>query len=274
MKKVTKFIGRCIILASLIITTSYANNQVSDAQIYQLMDKSGTTKIIEGLPLQIQAMGQQMALTNKDPVEHKNFMQVFTSSLNPDVMLRQMLEHIKKNVSPQELQHILTWLDSDLASRLIKAELQSADPKFQQNLMHYIADLQTTPPAPARTKAILNYVESSQVVEQSLKMIMSMLNNMFAALKATQPENEELAATLDAQIEQMAVSMKPVMEQQMILTSYFIYRDISEEDLTQYSNFYKQETGKKYLSLMVGAIGDGMSEWGASLVKKIAKEKS
>jgi len=274
MKKVTKFIGRCIILASLIITTSYANNQISDAQIYQLMDKSGTTKIIEGLPLQMQAMGQQMALTNKDPVEHKKFMQVFTSSLNPDVMLRQMLEHIRKNVSPQELQHILTWLDSDLASRLIKAELQSADPKFQQNLMHYIADLQTTPPAPARTKVILNYVESSQVVEQSLKMIMSMLNNMFAALKATQPENEELAATLDAQIEQMAVSMKPVMEQQMILTSYFIYRDISEEDLTQYSNFYKQETGKKYLSLMVGAIGDGMSEWGASLVKKIAKEKS
>ena len=274
MKKFTTFIGRCIVLASLIITTSYASNQISDAQVYQLMDKSGVTKSIEGLPQQLQAMGQQMALTAKNPAEHQKFMEVFVSSLNPDVMLNQMSEHIKKNVSYDELQLILTWLDSDLASRVVNAELQSSDPKFQQNLMHYIAELQTTPPSPERTKVIINYVESAEVVEQSINMIMAMLENMFEAFKVTQPENVELAGQLDVQLEQMAANIKPAMEQQMILTSYFIYRDISNKDLNQYSSFYKQDTGKKYLSLMIGAIGDGMSDWGASLIHQIAKEKS
>jgi len=274
MRKVTTFIGRCIVLASLIITTSYANNQISDAQVYQLMDKSGVTKSIEGLPQQLQAIGQQMALTAKDSAEHQKFMKVFVASLNPDVMLRQMSDHIKKNVSYDELQLILTWLDSDLASRVVNAELQSSDPKFQQNLMHYMAELQATPPSPERTKVIINYVESSEIVDQSINMIMAMLENMFEAFKVTEPENVELAKQLDIQLQQMAANIKPAMEQQMTLTSYFIYRDISNKDLNQYSHFYKQDTGKKYLSLMVGAIGDGMNEWGASLIQQVAKEKS
>ncbi|NQZ86916.1 MAG: hypothetical protein HRT54_04980 [Colwellia sp.] len=274
MKKLTTFIGRCIILASFIITTSYANNQISDAQIYQLMDKSGATKSIEGLPEQMQAMGQQMALTAKNPSEHKKFMEVFVSSLNTDKLLQQMSEHIRKNVSSEELQLILTWLDSDLASRVVSAELQSAEPKFQQNLMHYVAELQTTPPSAERTKVIINYVESSEVVEQGINMVTALLGNMFEAIKITQPENVQLAKQLDGQLEQMAVNMKPAMEQQMILTSYFIYRDISNEDLNQYSSFYKKETGQKYLSLMVGAIGEGLNEWGASLIHQIAKEQS
>jgi len=274
MKRVTTFIGQCIILASFIITTSYASNQISDAQVYQLMDKSGVTKSIEGLPQQLQAMGQQMALTAKDPSEHQKFMEVLVSSLNADVMLQKMSEHIKKNVSFEELQHILTWLDTDLAASVVNAELQSADPKFQQNLMHYVAELQTTPPTAERTKVIINYVESSEVVEQGLNMIIAMLGNMFEAIKVTQPENVELAKQLDVQLDQMAVNMKPAMEQQMIMTSYFIYRDISNEDLNKYSHFYKQETGKKYLSLMVGAIGDGMSDWGTSLIQQVSKEKS
>jgi hypothetical protein len=51
MKKFTTFIALCIILVSSIITTSYANDQITDKQIYQLMDKSGITQSIEGLPL-------------------------------------------------------------------------------------------------------------------------------------------------------------------------------------------------------------------------------
>lgn len=41
--KLTTIIRRCIILASFIITNSFVNNQISDAQVYQLMDTSGVT---------------------------------------------------------------------------------------------------------------------------------------------------------------------------------------------------------------------------------------
>lgn len=251
------------------VTSVYANQAVSDAQVYQLLDKSGVTRTIEGLPMQMQAIGQQMALTAKDPSEHQKFMAVFSSSVNTDQMLQEMRDSIKSNVSNDEIANILTWLDSELATRIVQAELQSAQPDFQQNLMRYLAELQTNPPSPERTKAIINYVESADVVEQSMNMIMGMVEVMFEGLKANQPENTELAANLDNQIEQMAKAMKPGLEQQMILTSYFIYQNISDEDLSKYSEFYQQPVGKKYLSLLVNAMTQAMGNWGKSLINEI-----
>jgi hypothetical protein len=274
MKKLSILFGHAVILASLMISSVFANEQVSDTQIYQLMDKSGATRAIEGLPLQMQAMGQQMALTAKDPSEHQKFMEIFLSSMDTEVMLAQMLASIRANVSQTELTSILQWLETDLASKIVKAELQSAEPEFQQNLTRYLADLQATPPSTERTQAIIYYVESSQVVEQAMKMMMEMIKNMFEAVKVANPNNQELATNLDAQLAQMATSMRPALEQQMILTSYFIYKDISDAELAQYSDFYQQEIGKKYLSLLIDAMGSALNGWGTSLVNQIVETKS
>ncbi len=273
MKKITTFLASAFMLTSLIVTSSFANAQVSDAQIYQLMDKSGTTRMIESLPLQMQGMSQQMALTSKDTAEHQKFSKILTSSMNTDAMLEQMFNYIKANVSPEEMQNILTWLESDLATRVVAAELQSAEPQFQQNLMTFIGQLQATPPTPERTQAIINYVESSEIVEQTLIIVVGMAKNMFAALKASKPDNAEFSATLDAQLVQMETMMRPAFEQQMILTSYYIYRDFSEADITKYSNFYQQDLGKKYLTLLVGAVGEGLNGWGENLIKQIVADK-
>lgn len=274
MKKLTTFFGGCIVLASLIVNAAWASNKIDDAQIYQLLDKSGVTRAIEGMPMQMNAMGQQMGLTSKDPAGHQEFMKVFTSSINTNEMILQMLESVRKNATQEEMTKILQWLDTELASRVVAAELQSTAPEFQQNLMHYMADLQTNPPSAERTAAIIHYVESSNIVDHSFEMIMGMLENMFSGLKATSPEDSELASNLDLQLQQMMTAMKPAFEQQMILTSYYIYRDISNEDLAEYSDFYQKDTGKKYLSLLVGAVGEAMGNWGSTLVNQINEDKS
>ncbi|WP_440877603.1 hypothetical protein [Thalassotalea sp. PLHSN55] len=274
MKTITSYISRLFVLLSVLSFSSIAAAQVSDAQVYQLLDKSGATKTIEGLPMQMQAMGQQIALTAKNPAEHQKFMETFLSSLNTDVMLQNMVGYVKKNASEADIAPILTWLDSDLAKRMISAELQASDPQFQQNLMGFMGQLQANPPSPERTQTIINYVQSSAIVDQSMKVVMAMVTNMFDALKASKPENAEIAAQLDAQVDQMASMMKPALEQQMTLTSYYIYRDMSNEDINQYAEFFTQDVGKKYLDILMGAVGEGLNEWGVSLVKAIEKEQT
>ncbi|WP_206484056.1 hypothetical protein [Thalassotalea sp. G2M2-11] len=272
--KIFTHIRYCILVMSLITFTSHAYNKVSDEQVYTLMDKSGITRSIQGLPMQMNMIGQQMALTAKDPAEHQKFMQIFTSSMDTDGMVQKMLVHIQNNVSASEMESILAWLDSDLATRIVKAELQSTEPEFQQNFMRFMADMQSNPPAQARTQAIIHYVESSKVAEQAMKMMKGMMKNMFMAIKASKPEDQELAANLDKQLEQMSASLQPVLKQQMILTSYFIYQNISNEDLANYSNFFMHDTGKKYLSVLVDAVGAAMNDWGATLMKNVIAEQS
>ena len=237
------------------------------------MDKSGLTRAIEGLPLQMQAMGQQMALTEKDTDEHSALMKILISSLDTDVMLNIMAAYSKNEFSNAEVQSLLAWLNTELTSKVINAELQATEPEFQQNLMRYIADLQTTPPTQQRSQMVINFVESSGMVEQALNMIHGLVKNMFAAVKANDPQNTELATQLDTQLEQMMAMMKPSMEQQMVLTSYYIYRDISDAELAQYSKFYTQDLGAKYLSTVYTGLGKAMSNWGTNLVSQIESAK-
>jgi hypothetical protein len=272
MKKTISLLGSIFIVTVLTITSSFANNQVSDAQIYQLMDKSGVTRAIDGFPMQMQAMGQQMALTAKDSAEHQKFMKTFISSVNTEEMNQAIYSSIKQNVASEDMIKMLAWLEGELAAKIVAAELQSTEPEFQQNLMHFIADLQTTPPSQERTQTIIHYVESSKVAEQGLDMVIAIVKNMFEAIKVGKPDDKELATQLDAQLAQMKATMGPAFEQQMVLTSYYIYRDISDADLNQYSNFYQQEIGKKYLSALMEAIGDAMGQWSSSLVKLIEAE--
>ena len=155
----------------------------------------------------------------------------------------------------------------------MKAELQSNEPEFQQNLMRYIADLQANPPSPERTQAVINYVEATGMADQAMKMIGAIVGNMFSAMKAKDPENSELATTLDTQLEQMETMMKPGIEQQMVLTSYYVYRDISVADLNEYAAFYQQPLGEKFLSSIFEALGVAMSQWGNNLVDQITANK-
>ena len=269
MKKFTSFLGGTLIAVSSLLTFNLHAESASDGQIYQLLDKSGTTRMIEGLPLQMQAMGQQIGLTAKDPKEHQDFMSLFVGTINTDQMMRQMLDSVKSNMSSDDIQGVLDWLNSDVGERIVSAELKSAEPEFQQALMLYIAELQTSHPSNERKKVIMDFVEKSNMVDQGMNMVANMMKNMFAAVKANEPDNKELAANLDNQLAFMVDSMRPAFEQQMVLTSYYLYQDISNEDIAKYSQFFEQPTGQKYLTVMYEALSDTMSTWGTSMITEL-----
>ncbi|XOV79761.1 MAG: hypothetical protein ACFHVJ_02105 [Aestuariibacter sp.] len=274
MKNQLSYLWGLVLLTTIASTSVFARNQVTDAEIYQLMDKSGITRGIQGLPMQMQAMGQQMALTAKDPAEHQAFMQMFLGSMDTDKMLATMAEYLRAHASQKQVQALLSWMESDLVSRFIQAELRASEPQFQQELMTYLAELQAAPPSQERTAAVVNFVSSSEMVEQSLKMVTAMLENMFSAVKALNPGNEELATNLDNQADVIATALRGSIEQQMIISSYYIYQDFSNEELAQYSQFYQQELGKSYLKLLFGGMGEAMSDWGVSLIQQIEQEQA
>ncbi|MBC3764995.1 hypothetical protein [Neptunicella marina] len=271
MKKAFSLSNYMFVLLFSCLSSAYASD-MKDAQAYQLMDKSGLTRAIESLPQQMQALSQQMALTEKNAGSQQAFSSLLQQSVNTDQMLQQIATYLKSQLNAEETVALLAWLSSEPTATVIDAELQSSDPQFQQNLMRYIADLQSNPPADARKQAIINFVQSTQMVEQSVKMIMSIVDGMFDGVKATRANDPQVAATLDQQKAQMEPMLQGAMQQQMVLTSYYIYRDISDEDLAKYAQFYQTDLGKKYLSIMYGAIGTALGNWGTDFVNLMVKQ--
>ena len=262
-----------IILLSFTIFTTHANNQASNTDVYKLLDKSGLTKAIDSFPMQINAMVQQMSLTQKDPTDSEKFMSIMNASTNVDALQNTMFEYVKNNVSATDIKQILAWLDSDLASKIVKAELRSTDPAFTANLMRYIADLQQNPPSQARRLAINNYLKSTQAIEQTVEMIKSLIRNMFTAVRKLNPDNADISNDFEKQMSIVESQIAAGMRQQIVLSSYYIYENISDEELSLHGQFFHTELGKKYLAASFGAIGDAMNQWGENLMVNIAKEK-
>lgn len=265
--KIGKYFSGLILGCALATQSVAAQSKVSDADVYRLMDKSGTTRMIEALPMQMVAMGQQMSLTAKDPAKHKQFMEAFTSSIKTDKMLQIVAENLGKNANTSEVKELLSWMNTDLAVKVLNAESAAYQPDFEQNLMRYMADLQSNPPTQARTQAILSYVESTEMVDQGMKVVMSVIENMFAAFKAAKPGDAQFASMLDGQLGQMETMMRPAFEQQMVMSSYYIYRDISEEDLSNYGAFFKTELGSRYMTLIISGVSAALDDWGGELAK-------
>ncbi|GLX82860.1 DUF2059 domain-containing protein [Thalassotalea eurytherma] len=272
MKKFTSFMSGCLVVIASVLTLSVYAETADNSQIYQLLDRSGTTRAIEGLPIQMQALGQQLALTAKNPQEHQEFMTLFIDSLDTDRMLQQMLENIGNNMSSEDIEGVLQWLHTDIGERIVNAELKSTEPEFQQNFMLFMAELQSSPPSDERKVAIMEFVEASGMVDQGMNLITGMVKNMFSVIKTKNSEDEELTKNLDDQLALMTKSMRPAFEQQMVLSSYYLYQDISNEDLATYMTFFEQPAGEKYLATMYDALGEALNTWGREMISQVVAQ--
>lgn len=272
MSKLTTLIKYLITFLVFTAFTAMANDQATDKQIYKIMDRSGLTRTIEGLPIQLYAMGEQMAVNTEDQKEYRQFMQILSSSLETDAMLEDIFISIKSTSSVQDRVAILNWLDSELAIRAVNAELRSSEPNFEQQLSEYLSQTNHSSLPSERVAAVKQLVESSKMVEQSSDMVIAMMKSMFEAIKAADPSNQELATQLDTQFEMISMNITSMMEQEMMQTSLYIYQDLTNEELQQYSAFFQQATGKKYLSVISDAVSISLNRWGKHLVTQIMKE--
>lgn len=249
-----------------------ANTNEKGRKVDVLMERSGLTRAIQALPVSLEAMAQQQIQGAENPEAEARFMGIFIDSLKPDILLNDTAVYIHQNASEADLQKFLDWLDTDLAIRAVTAESQSTEPDFEQKLMAYAVQIEKTPPSQARQAAVKHYVDASGVVDQGVTMMVGMVTAMFEATKARDPENIELAKALDAQLVQMPSMMRANFEQHMILTSLYLYRDLSVEELNQYASFYDKSVGKKYVKVMIGAIGHSFNMWHKSIVNQIIPE--
>ncbi|MBA6390511.1 hypothetical protein H4J38_06900 [Colwellia sp. BRX10-3] len=263
-----------LVLFLLVATFSQLSSAkaISDSDVAQYMALSGIDSALKGIPAQMSAMNQQMQMTTKDPEQAQKVMDLLLNAWQLEDVKLVVSEHVKDNFSVAEMQKLLTWLNSDLARRIKMAEARASAPSFNQDFMSYMATLQTTPPTTARVKVIRNFVEVTNLVEHSLKIIMSVARGTIEGLMVANPGQGVNEEQIQTQMTQMEVMMRPALEQQMIMVSYFIYDQLTEQEIEQYTQFYQQPLGKKELTVMYNGIGQALNYWSTTAFENIASE--
>ena len=262
MKKLLLLFKQILLTTLLFSQLSFANNKISDGEVYTYIDLSGLKDSIQGMPAQIEMMSQQIQLTSQNAQKDEVVMSALISSWQEDKINQQIIKHIQANMTQAEMTELLSWLNTDLAKRIKLAELQSSQPDFQNQVMHFMADIQSNPPTPARQSLVRNFIEVTNISDHATDVAMAIVENMMNSVQIAMPNEQIPTEQIKQQLTQMRTMMAQAMDQQMIMLSYFLYRDISDDDLTNYTEFYQQPLGQKELTVVYGAVLKGLNAWG------------
>jgi|GEM_PF-972018 len=265
MIKLKNFLGLLAVF-SLLISGLLQAKEVKQANLDDIrtyMELSGFTAALNAVPQQINAMGQQMQLTAKNPEASTQVVSTLLNSWQSDAIVSEVAHYIQQELTAKQLSQLLDWLATDLSKRIKFAEEQANRASFQQDFLHFSADIQSNPPAADSIEAVRQLVESTKMVENMSKMVSQIAHKVAFAMLETQPEAVQAAKTqeINQQLANMETMIRPGLEQQMMMVSLYLYRDISNQDLAAYARFYQTELGQLELEVLSGAMVNSMSAW-------------
>ena len=271
MKKINSLAFILVVMLALFSQISSAK-AISDDNVKQYLALSGIDSALDGIPAQMSAMGQQMQITVKDPAQAQRAVDLLLNAWQIEEVRLIVAEHVKENFSTAEMKSLLTWLNSDLARKIKSAEEKAAAANFNQEFMTYMAQLQTTPPTTARVQVIRDFIDTTHIVDHSLNIVMSVAQGTMEGINVANPEQAVSDEQIQTQLSQMQIMMRPALEQQMVMVSYYIYQQLTEQEIVQYTKFYQQPLGQKELDIMYDGIGQALNYWSTNAFENIAAE--
>lgn len=271
MQKNSFFIKYFFFISLIFSQFTYADNKISDGEVYSYLELSGIKASIQGMPAQVEMMSQQMQLTSADPEKDRVVISVLLEAWQEDKINQALITHIQKKMTPAEMTQILSWLNTPLIKRIKTSELAATSPDLQQELMLYMANLQSNPPTPARMAAIKELVSVTKMAENATDIAVSIVANMFKGMQAAMPEKQVSEEQIQQQVQQVRAMISQAMNQQMVLMSYYIYRDISDTELAEYMSFYQKSLGQKELTVVYGGMKNAMQLWGDNIVAGLSQ---
>lgn len=264
-------------VAILFVANSVLANESSHKGLAnEVLEKVGLYEMIASFPEQVEAQFAQQSPFSENPEVSNKAGEILISSFNEHDAKAYMLDYAVENITAQELEEMLVWLDSPLGSRFTASELEAGTVEGQSNLMRYAADLNTNPPSQEKILLIQDYEQKAQLTKNMLEMMKTMMKGMAQGINAIAPESEKLSdQEAEEKMEEVIGNMLPMMErmmwQQMLITAHYMYRDFSEEEIREYMVFLQSNEGQKYILLGHGAaevFGRIMNEAFVSMVRE------
>jgi hypothetical protein len=239
---------------------------------------SGMEEIISTFPEQLDLMNSQRLLTSKTPEEDKKLNEMMKEAFDIEIAMRDLNTFLLENTDIAFLRDLLQWLDSPLGKKIKNEELKSSGAEHQADMLRFMADMQTTPPEQERIALIQDLEETLHLSDLTTIIVIEMIQGMTQAVNFSLPEEERQSEEeILEEVASLAPMLKESFRQQMIMTSFYTYRNISDSDLRDYIRFYKSPTGQKEIDITGKALSSVLKQWffniGQSLLKPRQEEK-
>lgn len=257
-----KLVFRALLTAWLLFAVSVVRADIPDAKIEQFMALSGIGEMLESMPGQIESLIDQLVAASANPEQERKLMQALADAWSPAAVRASVEDFIRQSSDAAEIDRLLQWKVSPLAKKMMAVELASYAPTFQEDFGRFMAGLEANPPDEETSQAIGRLVMRAHLADMMVESMVQATEAMAVALvNAGMVDNEEAVAGLRAQLDSMRAQLQPRMQRRATLLSLYIYRDVSNAELDEYSAFYASDLGKRELALAYGSLEVALSQW-------------
>jgi hypothetical protein len=239
-----------------------ASGATQEDMVAKYIEMSGIGDMLKSIPGEMDSLASQKNLTSKNPEIGNKVYQIMKETFDAKQAEKNMSTYLLRNTDQKFLGEMLQWLESPVAMKITKEEVNSSGPEKQSNMLRYLADMELNPPTQDRINAIQGVEQATQISELMTNIMLDIMKGMMESVTLALPEDKR--ESIDDGYEEF-IKMKPTLKeafrQQMILSSFYTYRNISNEELNVYTKFYESELGQKEITITGAALGDVLKQW-------------
>lgn len=197
------------------------------------------------------------------------FKQAMREAFRADGLFPVVRAHLARKLDAATLTKLVEIYDDPLVQRMTALELDAGRTDAQAEIQRYF---QKTPPSPARVRMLQNLDSASGASAMSLLLIRQMALAM-ATGAATALGGQMPAAQIEQEVGLEIGKMKGAIQDQVLQYYNYTYRDVSDQDISEYTNAHHRPELQKLIressTGLVMAFAKAGQEFGQTL-KKIA----
>lgn len=269
----------CLLLLSSHVTMAAPQGKETshrEAQALELMDKSGLNEQIQNTPETLKtAIKNGFRRTSPDveklPDEVVNQITgIISNTFKPDTINRILVEHIQSELSPDDIQSVLAWLDSPLGKEITRLEEISSTPEAYKEMLSVVSSLKLASDYDQRLKLMREIDQSVNATELVLDRMLNMQIVTVTAMASAFPSEEVPSAEMiKAKFNENRYDISQAISREIILGALYTYRDVSQSDIEKYIAFMKTDYGKKYHEVIHEGMNDAYAHCGKLFGKAV-----
>ena len=243
-----------VVSCAVVLGAASALAEEPTSAIAALMEKSGLNVQIGQLPAVMLGELEQMQQQKLPAAQFDQITNAIAKSFDPARMTKGVRERLAKTLSAEDMKSTLTWLTSPIGEKVTALEKAAASAEAAQARQAFDAELQKGGPRVEQLKRLNRAVKGS---EHALEMASESAVAIRVALEASAtPSKQPDLQLVKEQVRPELERIKPMLEQQMLLSLLYTYRDLPDEDLAKYIGFAETEPGKRYHQATMSALSE------------------
>lgn len=254
---------RIMLIAALLMATAFSGpvvaSEISQASLDKLLMLSGMNKQVSQFPGLLRMgmeQARQRAKAGKNgsampDAEYADLENAMVDAFKPAEILQAIGDAVKRTTSEEDARKMLAWFDSALGRRINKAEEDGATPQAYREMAASARALLADQKRVQFAERLDNLLQLTDMTMQlQVNSAVATFVAFSTAMRPDQPvHKEEFRARISAALQRA----RPNIQQRVILSSVYTYRNIDPQSLEKYLAFLKTPRALQFnKSLMAG----------------------